>query len=151
MPDFHLQVLGVDTPEQVEKASDQTRPPRLVAGAEPRAVVTVEVFILNFYDRAPGSPRPYKLTSHPSLPASWAGFAPAALVEFLDTAASLFLKVKGGFFAISVCGSQFLDKVSAQARELKSTYHFSSPPEAGCFSATIVRIYRRATGAETPL
>ena len=76
---------------------------------------------------------------------------PAALVEFLDTAASLFLKVNGVFFAISVCGSQFLDKVSAQARELKSTYHFSSPPEAGCFSATIVRIYRRATGAETPL
>lgn len=59
--------------------------------------------------------------------------------------------VNGVFFAISVCGSQFLDKVSAQARELKSTSHFSSPPEAGCFSATIVRIYRRATGAETPL
>jgi hypothetical protein len=30
-------------------------------------------------------------------------------------------------------------------------YHFSFPLEAGCFSATIVRIYRRATGAETPL
>ncbi|HKC79592.1 MAG TPA: hypothetical protein VKB91_00245, partial [Gemmatimonadaceae bacterium] len=73
-----------------------------------------------------------------------ASFAPAALVEFAGTTASLFLKVNGGFFAIGVCGSQLLAKVLAQARELKSTYHFSSPPEAGCFSATIVRIYRRA-------
>src|SRR6266542_1886711 len=42
---FHLQVFGFDTPEQVEKASDQTGPAGLVAGAEPGAVITVEVFV----------------------------------------------------------------------------------------------------------
>ena len=45
LPEFELQVLGVDTPEQVEQARDQPGPPRLVAGAEPRPVVTLEVFI----------------------------------------------------------------------------------------------------------
>ena len=40
-----LQIFGLDTPEHVEKARDQTGPPRLVAGAEPRAVVTLEVFV----------------------------------------------------------------------------------------------------------
>ena len=42
---FQLQVFGLDTPEQVEEDRDQTGPPRLMAGAEPRAVVTVEVFM----------------------------------------------------------------------------------------------------------
>ena len=37
-----------------------------------------------------------------------ASFVPAALVEFEGTAASRFLKINGGFFAISVCGSQLL-------------------------------------------
>src|SRR5206468_1636226 len=45
LPEFLLQVFSVDTPEQVEKDSDQTGPPRLVAGAETRSVVTVEVFM----------------------------------------------------------------------------------------------------------
>jgi hypothetical protein len=40
-----LQIFGVETPENVKKRSDQTGSPRLVAGAEPRAVFTVEVFI----------------------------------------------------------------------------------------------------------
>src|SRR5882724_7548234 len=45
-----------------------------------------------------------------------ARFTPAALVEFVGTAASLFLKVNGGFFAISVCGSQLLEKISRASR-----------------------------------
>src|SRR4026207_1107494 len=45
LPEFLLQVFSVDTPEQVEKDSDQTGPPRLVAGAETRSVVTVEGFM----------------------------------------------------------------------------------------------------------
>ncbi len=71
MLDFQLQVFGVDTPEQVEQARDQARPPRLVAGAEPGAVITVEVFMEE--DQ----------------------IAPVRIVL-----------VNGGFFAISVCGSQ---------------------------------------------
>ncbi len=41
LPDLELQVFGVDAPEQVQKASDQTGPPCLVAGAKPRSIVTV--------------------------------------------------------------------------------------------------------------
>jgi len=33
LPESELQVFGIGAPERVEKASDQTRPPRLVAGA----------------------------------------------------------------------------------------------------------------------
>src|SRR6266481_3784146 len=44
-PDSQLQVFGLDTPEQIKKHRDHTGPPRLVAGAEPRSVVTMEVFM----------------------------------------------------------------------------------------------------------
>ena len=37
--------LASTRPNRSRRASDQTGPPRLVAGAEPRAVVTVEVFV----------------------------------------------------------------------------------------------------------
>ena len=37
--------FGLETSEDVEQDGDRAGPPRLVAGAEPRAVVTVEVFI----------------------------------------------------------------------------------------------------------
>src|SRR5262245_17876970 len=42
---FYLQVLGFDTPEQIEKASNQTSPAGLMTSAEPRAIITVEVFV----------------------------------------------------------------------------------------------------------
>jgi hypothetical protein len=42
---LQLQIFGLDTPEQVEQARDQTGPSRLVAGAEPGSVVTLEVFV----------------------------------------------------------------------------------------------------------
>src|SRR6058998_3382122 len=44
-PELQLQVFGLDTPEHVKKDRDRTGPPRLVAGAEPRSVVAVEVLI----------------------------------------------------------------------------------------------------------
>ncbi len=45
-PAFGLQQgLGVDTPKQVQEGSDQSGPSRLVAGPEPRAVVTVEILV----------------------------------------------------------------------------------------------------------
>jgi hypothetical protein len=46
------------------------------------------------------------------IPRLVASFAPRR-VEFVGTAASLFLKVNGVFFAISVCGSQLLDQSRA--------------------------------------
>ena len=46
VPAFGLQQgFSVDTPKQVEQGRDQTGPSRLMAGAEPRAVVTVEVLV----------------------------------------------------------------------------------------------------------
>src|SRR5688572_14090858 len=45
VPAFGLkQGLSIDTPKQVEQGRDQTRPSRLVAGPEPRAVVAVKIF-----------------------------------------------------------------------------------------------------------
>ncbi len=42
---LELQVFCVDPSEQIEQARDETGPPRLVAGPEPRSVVAVEVLI----------------------------------------------------------------------------------------------------------
>ena len=45
-PAFGLQQgFRVKTPKQVQEGSDQSGPARLVAGPEPRAVVTVEIFV----------------------------------------------------------------------------------------------------------
>jgi len=48
-PDLEFHVLGLDSPEQVKKASDRAGPPRLVAGAKPRSVVAVEIFGPHFF------------------------------------------------------------------------------------------------------
>ena len=45
-PAFHLeQRLGIEPSEQVEEQGNQPGPARLMAGAEPRAVVAVEVLV----------------------------------------------------------------------------------------------------------
>ena len=46
VPAFGLQQgFSVDTPKNVQQGGDQSGPARLVASPEPRAVVTVEIFV----------------------------------------------------------------------------------------------------------